>query len=196
MPYLGNEEGIPLAPMNPLLHPSFFDFEVRIIRELLQVPNALGVRFHFDQHRPNFPTELYVAACDATMDIPTSTGVDYIRSNGQEIAQADLPQNILDSFKKGPKPGACVFFSRALLEENIIGDGSLPSPVDTLRLYVTTYNPPFGSDLVDANGNPYFTLVAAGLLADSSQITTSWLSEHPCPPNCPTDPDDPYGTQA
>lgn len=182
MPFTGSEPGTPVG--FPGTH--FFDFNAGIVRQLLARPDAVGIRFHFDQARPNFPTELYAAACGPKNDImdPANNGADFFRSTGQAIAFDNLPPVAAANFESGAKAGSCVFVSRAVLEGDILGTELNPTGANTVRLFVENFGLP------DTLGTPTFTLVAIGL--DSGIMTGSFLkSEQPCPPNCPDD--DPYG---
>jgi hypothetical protein len=188
IPYTGLEAGTPLDSKPDA---TFFDFTTDKIRHLLDRPGALGIRFHLNQDRPTPPTELYAAACTSTSDIRDTTvnNQDYFipLPAGRSCAFENLPLHVAANFQPGHKVGGCVFFSRAILEGGILGPASRPNNVATVRFFVLD----FGA--TDSLGVACTTLAAVGLDSGGNPAGAILRSEQPCPPVCPTDPDNPYG---
>ncbi len=164
---------------------SFFDFDASILRTLLARPGALGVRLHFDQFRPNFPTELYAAASDERRDIRDSQfdNEAYFKSTGENLSRRNLPEEVKSNFTNNKLAGSA-FFSRTILERpSMLGPASSPSSdTSKIRFYVKDAGP----DCRDSRGVPCFTLVAIGL-DNAGMLTGPYImSAQPCPPNCPT----------
>ena len=172
--FTGIEAGTPTS--HPLGAVSF-DYAIEHISTLLGRSGALGVRFHFNRPRPENPTALYAAACGENKDILDSDDVsndDYFKPDGTAVMASRLPDIITSTAK--PKAGACVFFSRALLDRYI-----QDPQVVALRLYVVG----FGAQVV--NATPHLSLVSVGVNSAGQPVGPFLLSEEPCPPNCPVD---------
>ena len=163
----------------------FFDFDANVLRVLLTRPGALGIRLHFDQFRPNFPTELYAVASDDRMDIRDSRDDDqaYFKSTGENLSRRNLPETVRTNFNDNGKPAGSAFFSKTILERStMLGPASNPSATSKIRFFVKDAGP----DCRDSNGIPCFTLVAIGVKADGTLDGPFIMSAQPCPPNCPT----------
>ena len=148
-----------------------FDYATGQIRTLLGRFGAMGVRFHFDQPRPENPTELYAAAYSLSRDIISLDGLsndDYFKSDGTTESASSAPDIITSS--RVPKAGACVSFNRTTLEGYLENTN-----IVAVRLYVVGY----GSD------GENLSLVAAGVNSAGDAVGPFLLSEQPCPPNCP-----------
>ena len=109
--------------------------------------------------------------------IPTShplgaVSFDYAIGRISTLMESRLPDIISSTAK--PKAGACVFFSRALLDRY-----SQDPQVVALRLYVVG----FGAQVVGVT--PNLSLVSVGVNSAGQPVGPFLLSEEPCPPNCP-----------
>jgi hypothetical protein len=176
--YTGNEAATQVAiPTSP----TFFDFQIPDIKELLGRSHptegpARGVRFHFDQARPMLPTQLYVAATGRANDMvdPSPAHADVFKANGSSLTSTEFENVMSGNGALGNKAGSCVYFSKSVLENQLLSGNIPDNSGQTLRLIV-----------VEQTAFPdLFNLVAVRIDGNGQPQTVALLSDHPCPPSC------------